>query len=155
MKLVSKDIFLNAIACPTLGWLKRSGDINEMLTEVSPAEKFRMEQGLEIGKRARTVFPEGILVNDNSLASSVEMTAALLNNPKSSVIFEGAFIVDNFVAKADILKRSGKSWELIEVKSSVNDKEEFTDDMAYTFMVASRCNIPISKVTLIASIKGL
>lgn len=155
MKLVSKDIFLNAIACPTLGWLKRSGDINEMLTEVSPAEKFRMEQGLEIGKRARTVFPEGILVNDNSLASSVEMTAALLNNPKSSVIFEGTFIVDNFVAKADILKRSGKSWKLIEVKSSVNDKEEFTDDMAYTFMVASRCNIPISKVTLMPSIKGL
>ncbi len=75
------------------------------------------------------------------------MTAALLNNPKSSVIFEGAFIVDNFVAKANILKRSGKSWELIKVKSSVNDKEEFTDDMAYTFMVASRCNIPISKVT--------
>ncbi|GAI46089.1 unnamed protein product, partial [marine sediment metagenome] len=66
-----------------------------------------------------------------------------------SIILEGAFLIDGFVARADILRRKGKGWHLVEVKSSVNDREEFIDDMAYTAMVVDRCGFNISSVSLL------
>ena len=64
MKNISKQLFLNAIACPSLGWLLRSGQEIEGLSyeSLSLAEQFRIEQGAEIGRRARTLYPEGVLV---------------------------------------------------------------------------------------------
>jgi len=150
MKNVSKQIFLNGLVCPTLGWLLRSGEI-EQTTEVklSLGERFRIEQGFEIGKRARELYPGGLLVDDVDLASASSETERLMSNEGVQVIFEGTFPIDSFVARADILRRKDDGWHLIEVKSSVNDKEEFIDDMAYTTMVLDRCGVNISGVSLL------
>jgi len=150
MKNVSKQIFLNGLVCPTLGWLLRSGEI-ELTTEakLSLGERFRIEQGIEIGKRARKLYPGGLLVDDVDLASASSKTERLMSNEGVQVIFEGTFLIDSFVARADILRHKDDGWHLIEVKSSINDKEEFIDDMAYTAMVLDRCGVNISGVSLL------
>ncbi|MDH5782247.1 MAG: DUF2779 domain-containing protein [Candidatus Bathyarchaeota archaeon] len=124
----------------------RSGQVSE-----TPAlgEKFRMEQGLEIGRRARKIYPEGVLIDDPDLASASKKTKGLMGDSSISTIFEGTFLVNNFVAKADILKRKNDdSWHMIEVKSSVIDKAEFIDDMAYTTMVIDSSGSNISNISL-------
>ncbi len=148
MKNITKSIFLNAVACPTLGWLLRNQKI-DTTQNLTLSQKFRMEQGLDIGKRARTIFPKGILVDDWNVDSAAKKTAELMNKPEVSTIFEATFLDDPFVAKADVLQREGESWHLIEVKSGVNDKAEYVDDLAYTCMVASRCGAPISGKSLL------
>ncbi len=151
MKNVSKQIFKNTLACSTLGWLQRTGEIgNETAKdELTMGERFRVEQGIEIGRRARELYPEGLLIDDTDLTSASKKTGRLMKDSSVSVIFEGAFLIDGFVARADVLRRKGKDWHLIEVKSSVNDKEEFIDDMAYTAMVVDRCGFNISGVSLL------
>jgi predicted RecB family nuclease len=150
MKNISKQVFLNAVACPSLGWLLRSGQEVEGLSyeSLSLAEQFRMEQGAEIGRRARTLYPEGVLVQARSFAKSVEQTLALMRDKKTSVLFEAAFQVGEYVAKADILKRKGNNWHLIEVKSDTNDKPELLDDLAYTSMVITKAGLNIDKASL-------
>jgi len=71
-----------------------------------------------------------------------------MNNPNVSVIFEGAFLADNLAARVDILRREDDGWHIIEVKSNVNDKNEFIDDMAYTALVFNPSNHKISKISL-------
>jgi len=151
MKSVSKQIFLNALVCPTLGWLLRSGEIIKQITEaeLTLGERFRIEQGIEIGRRARELYLGGLLIDEVDLVSASKKTKGFMNDPSISIIFEGAFLIDGFVARADILKRKGNSWHVIEVKSSMNDKEEFIDDMAYTAMVIDRCGFSISSVSLL------
>lgn len=151
MKSVSKQIFLNALVCPTLGWLLRSGEATKQITEaeLTLGERFRIEQGIEIGRRARELYPDGLLIDDTDLVSASRKTERLMNDPSVPIILEGTFFVDGFVARADILKRKGKGWRLVEVKSSVNDREEFIDDMAYTAMVIDRCGFNISGVSLL------
>lgn len=147
MKNISKNIFLKAIVCPTLGWLMRTGgDVKQTLTL---GERFRIEQGNEVGQRARGIYPEGILVKNIDLLAASEETYELISNPCVSVIFEGTFLVDGYAAKADILKRSDDGWHMIEVKSGVNDKEEFIDDMAYSLMVLDKAGLKISKASLL------
>jgi len=151
VRSVSKQVFLNAVVCPTLGWLLRSDKVSKQITEagLTLGERFRIEQGIEIGSRARELYPGGLLIDDVDLVSASKKTESLMNEPSVSIIFEGAFLIDGFVARADILKRGAKGWQLIEVKSSVNDREEFIDDMAYTAMVIKRCGFNISNVSLL------
>lgn len=148
MRNVSKEIFLNTLVCPTLGWLIRMSR-EEVSREPTLGERFRMEQGMEIGKRARELYPDGVLIVDTNIASASEKTKSLIDDSNVSTLFEGTFLIDGFIAKADILKRKNDCWQMIEVKSSVNDKEEFIDDMAYTAIVIDRCGFDISAVSLL------
>jgi len=146
-RYITKDIFLKTITCPRLGWLVRYGKI-EKITQFTLGEKFRIEQGLDIGKRARELYPDGFLVNDRNIVSASAQTKALMQNQDVKVIFESTFWVDGYAAKADILKREDSGWHLIEVKSSINDKREFIDDIGYTSMVLNR-TIDICKYSLL------
>src|SRR4030042_833584 len=98
MKNVSKNVFLNAIACPSLGWLLRSGEPIEQLSEeaLSLGERFRIEQGAEIGIRARELYKDGILISGKSLLDAEKDTTLLMNNKNVSVIFEATFLIDDY-----------------------------------------------------------
>jgi hypothetical protein len=95
-----------------------------------------MEQGKKIGALARELLPGGVFVyaSDNKTAAS--LTRELMEDPRITVIFEGTFITGNYVAKADILIRNGDSWDLVEVKSGVQQKQDYLEDMAYTTVIA-------------------
>jgi len=151
MKNISKEIFLNAIVCPTFGWLLRSGQRIEQLSEESLTlgEQFRIDQGIEIHNRARQLFPNGILVQRRNMVIALQQTTNLMNNPVISTIFEATFLTGNYVTKTDILKRKHNGWHLIEIKSSVNDKEEFIDDMAYTTMVVKHAGYNVNTISLL------
>lgn len=146
MQPITKNIFINTAFCTTLGWRLRNGKIQ---TEFSPGQLFRMEQGKEIGSLARSLYPEGIFVNELTSKAAAERTRDLMKNPETRVIFEATFLSGNYIAKADILVRVGNSWELIEVKSSVAEKEEFIDDMAYTTLVAQAAGFLPTTISLI------
>jgi len=117
--------------------------------ELTLGEMFRIEEGKEIGERARTLYQNGVLVDERNLNSAVRTTENLINDPNISEIFEGTFYLDNYVTRADIMRRkSDDDWHMIEVKSSVNDRAEFVDDMAYTTMVIKNSGFSVSSISI-------
>ena len=111
------------------------------------AALFRMEQGRRIGELARHLFPNGVLVSKTAARLTLELMAG-----GASEIFEATFAAGPFVAKADILKREGKGWHVLEVKSSFSDKDDvrgLVDDLAYTVMVLKRCGLPVTTASLV------
>ena len=145
MRNVSKFIFLNALKCSTLGWLLRTGQY----TSPSPTlgEQFRFEQGRDIGRRARALYPDGLLIADVNLTSARRKTEEALQS-LVPVIFEGAFLLDGYAARADILERRNGGWHMVEVKSGTNDRADFIYDMTFTYLVAESCGLEISGVSL-------
>ncbi len=146
MRNVSKQVFLNALICPALGWISQCDDA--FGAELTLGERFRIEQGLEVGRRARSLYPGGRLTSLNFEAALGETKGALADTSVPA-IFEGAFLIDNFAARADVLVRADEGWRLVEVKSATNDREEFIDDMAYTAMVLGGCGLDIGHVSLL------
>jgi CRISPR/Cas system-associated exonuclease Cas4 (RecB family) len=146
MKNVSKQIFLNALVCPTWGWISRCKE--NFGAALTLGERFRIEQGTEVGRRARSLYPGGRLTSLN-MAVALGETREALADDSVPAIFEGAFLIDNFAARVDVLARTDEGWHLVEVKSSANDREEFIDDMAYTAMVVGRCGLNINRVSLL------
>ena len=145
MPPITKNLFLNTVFCSTLGWRLRNGVIHP---EYSPAQLFRMEEGKKIHGIARGLYPDGIFVNATVSSSAAARTRDLLTDPGTNVIFEAAFLVGNYIAKADILIRDAGGFGLVEVKSNVNAKDELIDDMAYTTLVAQDAGFSPSSIRL-------
>jgi len=148
MRAISKNIFLNALFCPTLGWLLRN-EREEVRREPTLAEQFHMEEGRSVHQRAHDLFLDGLIVESPSAASAVEATSEAVANPGVKEIVEGAFVVGSYAVRPDAVVRKQGGWQLIEVKASLNDKAEFIDDMAYTAMVLRRAGLSISEATLV------
>ena len=102
MKMVNKRIYLAGQTCPTKSWYIRSSGIEISLT---PSQQARIDVGVEIGEMARTLYPEGILVDEGSNAKNAKKTQQLINNESITVIFEATFIYGDLVTRTDILKR--------------------------------------------------
>ncbi len=135
MKLITKALFLNWLACPTLGWIEGSiKNEKEGSEALSPAEELRILEGKEIGELARSVFPGGVLIDAKKSELAAKQTQIHMQDIGVSVIFEGTFVSNGFVAKADIMLRDKNQWKLIEVKSALHDDEkvspEHIDDLA-------------------------
>lgn len=138
MPLVNKEIFFETLICPAYGWhLRHANDKPPSL-----ADQFRMEEGKKIHRRARALYSDGIFTTD------VTKTATLLADPTVNTIFESEFQVDVYVTRADILRREGDGWHLIEVKSNVNDDDELVDDLTYTAMVLRRSGVNLVRCSL-------
>lgn len=144
--VITKNLFLKAIKCQTQCWFTINvGSINEL----SLGDQFIMEQGLEVGRRARDIFPGGELISISDRQKAYELTKEKLNDKDIHTLYEATFCPDGYVAKADIIKRNKIGWHLIEVKSGVNDKSEYIDDIAYTTMIIQKCGYDITEVSLI------
>ena len=76
-----------------------------------------MEEGMEIGKRARQLFPGGVLIPPQEIELAANQTARLIADQKVPTIFEATFCVEGYVAKADVLLRDKRGWHPLEVKS--------------------------------------
>ena len=146
MRAISKNIFLNTLFCQHLGWAMRRDDTGSSLTF---SEEFQINQGKEVHRRARSLFPGAALIDEIRIDSAVGKTAELIKDTNNVVIIEPAFKVGGLVARADIIEREGDGWHLIEVKSSLNPKAEYIDDMAYTAMVARASGLNIKKISLL------
>jgi len=145
MPSLTKNIFLNTIACHTFGWRLKNGKIAE---DRSLETLYWMDQGKRIGKIARELYPDGVLVNAPDNETAAALTRELTADANVQTIFEGTFITGNYVAKADILIRKGTSWDVVEVKSGLNVKEEHIADMAYTTLIAQQSGIKTSNIFL-------
>jgi hypothetical protein len=149
MSLISKNIFLKSLTCLTWGWYLRSSGIELLKTK---SEEDRIEQGKKIGEMARSLYANGVLVDEGSNTSNYEKTKKLINDHNIQVIFEATFIHNGNIARADILKRIDGKWHLIEVKSSsASDeiKDELIDDLSYTALILSLCGIELERASLL------
>jgi predicted RecB family nuclease len=146
--VINKKQFLDAFSCLKLGWIN-SHNTNNSIAEDDYDSQLKILEGIEIGKTARKLFPNGKLIDEKEISSAITKTKNMLADTSIKIIFEAAFSVEDFIARPDILIRNtDNSLEIIEVKSSVNDKPELVDDISYTGMILQLAGLSINKYSL-------
>ena len=145
---MNKTDFLAATKCITMAWHQtryKSLPLDE-------AAKFKIDQRREIGKLARQLLPDGILIRGDN-ERGIADTQRLISDSATKTIFEAAFISGAFTAKVDVLNRGGDGWDVIKVKPSLSTstkvKKEYVDDLAYTVMVLRRAGITVMRSRLL------
>ncbi len=135
-RTVTKHDFLTVLGCKTRAWfgMRDSG------SAPTPADLLRMQEGQDVHRRAQSLHPNGVF------AGSIEKTKQLILDRAVEVIFEAAFTVDGYTARADWIRRVKGGWVVGEIKSSLfnedGPKDEHLDDLAYTVTSRVRSHEP-------------
>ncbi|MEM8758008.1 MAG: DUF2779 domain-containing protein [Planctomycetota bacterium] len=106
-----------------------------------------MQEGQGVHRRAQSLHPKGVF------AGSIDKTKRLILDRAVGVIFEAAFTVDGYTARADWIRRVKGGWVIGEIKSSLfnedGPKDEHLEDLAYTVMVGRRAGLPVKGCELV------
>jgi len=144
----SKTSFLKGTQCAKALYLSKNPPPIKIKPDSDLEAKF--QTGREIGILAQHLFPGGAEVpfSDLSVTEQIAKTSELIETG-AKIIYEASFAFDSIFIKADILVRTGSSWEINEVKMSTSVKDPNYDDVAIQYYVVSNSGLPVSKVNLV------
>ena len=133
---LSKSKYLSGLQCHKRLYLAIHSP--ELATEPDEHTQAILDMGTTVGELARRRFPGGVLVETDHRhpTEALRRTAALLQDPTVTAIFEGAFEFQDVLVRVDILERVSQAqdgppaWRIIEVKSSTRIKDVHVDDLA-------------------------
>jgi hypothetical protein len=140
---LSKSRYLLGLRCHKLLWLDEH-DHDE--TPPDPESRFRMNEGITVGERARAVMGDGTLIKspDFALEQKVAETQRALDSGVS-LIFEATFSARGAVVRTDILRRTPDGFDLIEVKSSTSVKDEQLAEVAMQLWVLREAGLTVPR----------
>ncbi len=141
--LLSKSKYLNGLQCPKLLWVT----VNEpsRLPPIDAATQHTFDEGREVGKLAKRLYPGGIDLPTNVFMKNVRLTkdSLALRLP----LFEAGLLSGRLYCRVDILNPAGdNSWDIIEVKSSTSVKnDEHLPDVAFQCLTCRLAGIEINR----------
>ena len=145
-KLLTKSKFMAGLQCPRYLWIY----VNDpgRIPQPDLGTQHTFDQGHEVGELAKKLFPGGSDMSSLGFREMLSETSARLADHKP--IFEAAFQCNQLYARVDILNPSGNGgWDIVEVKSSTEVKDENIADVAFQRHVIKNCGVTINRCYLV------
>jgi hypothetical protein len=146
---LSKTRFQAGLQCPKRLWLEcRRRDLADPIDESKQA---LFDLGHRVGELAQQRYPGGVLVaEDYTQSFAAQETTARLIEEDVPCLYEAAFFYDGVLVRVDVLcRREGGDWQLVEVKSSSQLKDEHITDAAIQTYVARGAGLVVGVVNLL------
>ncbi len=124
---LSKSRLMAFQQCPKRLWLYVH---RHELQEFSEETEQRFQIGFQVGDIARSLHPDGILIEGENLVETLELTRQALAEHPDRPLFEATFQRDNVLVRADVLLPEAGGYRLCEVKASTKVKNEHYADCA-------------------------
>jgi len=144
---LSKSDFLKYQGCPGYLWLWKNK--RGVVPEDNPEDvEHRIEQGNEVESYAQKLFPGGLMLEGKPTHTKVETEKAVANGAK--VIFQATVITESgLLAKADIIERDDEGWNLYEVKSTTEIKDNHLLDATFQKVAFTEAGYDINSVNIV------
>ena len=128
MPLLTKSKYMNGLSCPRFLWMEVHE--KDKLPKVDMATQHRFDQGHLVGELAKKYFSNGVDLTGLEFKDNIDRTKKAIKERK--IIFEAGVMVKQLFSRADILYPVGKDeWDVIEVKSSTQVKDEHLHDLSF------------------------
>ena len=145
---LSKSTFLMGRQCSKLLWFRYNA--KDQIPAPDEAQQAVFDQGHEVGALAKQLFPGGIEIDSapGDFDGAIRLTSDALQQRRP--IYEATFASGGGYARADILVPvAGKAWDLVEVKSTTQIKEEVhLPDLAFQAFVLAGAGLKLRKCFL-------
>jgi hypothetical protein len=130
--------------CPKRLWLSVR---RPNLQEVSEETEQRFQIGFQVGDVARSLHPDGILIDTSGAGEALALTQKALAEHPDRPLFEAAFQRDGVLIRADLLLLEADGYRWREVKASTRLKDEHREDCAIQAWVIGAA-LPLTGVEL-------
>ena len=144
MKGLSKSRIFYHRQCPRRLWLYTH---RNDLAEDSSYAQATMDAGTDVGELACTLFPGGILIEEENLSDALGRTDETMKNP-TQTIYEATLQAGGVLVKVDILAPVKEGYRLIEVKSAGEVKDYHLEDAAIQAWVLDQAGTKVSSVEI-------
>ena len=143
---LSKSDFILATDCVKALWLKKNR--KDLILPTNEADQRRFDIGNEVQKLARLRYPNAVMCpQDKDIIKDAAETSAL--SEKNDVLLESTAVNENGTfCRIDIMEKKGNHWDLTEIKSAAEVKDDYINDLAfqkYVFQTAGysidRCKV--------------
>ncbi|HVY01562.1 MAG TPA: DUF2779 domain-containing protein [Candidatus Nanoarchaeia archaeon] len=128
--LLTKSRYVTGLKCSKYIWLAFNN--SEELPKIDDATQHRFDEGHKIGELAKELFPKGIEIVEKIPVQNDKASREALK--RRVPLFEAGFLdeTEKCYARADILVPVKKDeWDIYEVKSATEVKEEYIWDLAF------------------------
>ena len=146
---LSKSDFLKYQVCPSYLWLwKYKKEV--VPVDEEEAIRQRLEQGNEVERYARGLFPNAVLVETKGRQAKQETEVIVADGAKA--IFQATVFTDSgLLAMADVITfdDATKSWILYEIKSTNSIKPEHISDVAFQRVAFEEAGYKIGRTGVI------
>jgi hypothetical protein len=142
---LSKSRYVSGLQCPKMLWWKvHEPDAPELAAD--EGLQAILTRGQRVGELARAQVPGGVLIElpHYEFEGKVAATAKAIADG-ARAIYEASFLEDGVFVAVDILERRGDGFVLIEVKSTLDVKEEHLPDVAVQMHVVRRAGLTVRR----------
>ena len=145
--LLSKTKYLSGLQCPKLLWVELNDPTR--LPETDATTQFIFNQGHDVGKLAKKLFPEGIDIPCENFMDNIEQTNRLLKLRRP--LFEAGILIGNLYSRLDILEPypNTNEWNIVEIKSSTAVRDIHIEDLSFQKFCCEEAGIKIGKCLLV------
>ncbi|WP_242392198.1 DUF2779 domain-containing protein [Anaeromyxobacter oryzisoli] len=145
---ISKSRFCVGLQClRRLWWEVHEPDAPELNPDGRLQAIF--DRGHRVGELARERFAVGTLIDFEpwKVTERLEATAAALRDG-ANVVFEASFAARGVFAALDVLERQRRGWGLVEVKATLDVKDQFLPDVAVQLYAARASGVDVRRAEL-------
>src|SRR5690348_2830794 len=146
---LSKARYMCGLQCPKKLWYA----VYDPEPTEEPLPGTAKSMGIEVGTKARLLWPGGVLVDDpghHRYDAAVRCTKKLIADSTVPAILEATLVYDGVLVRVDALERlpDGR-WRVNEVKSSTRIKDEHLEDLALQVYVLAGNDLELADAYLI------
>jgi len=143
---LSKSRLLVHRQCPKRLWLQIHQP--KLLPVTDAATQARFNTGHQVGEIARSLYPDGVLIETDDLQQALRETAKVLATSPTLPIFEATFEHDGVLVRADLLLPEDAGYRLVEVKSSASVKDYHLIDAAVQSWVVQNNGLSVTDTAI-------
>ena|SRR6266513_3446619 len=143
MAWLTKTRFLSGLQCHKRLWFEIHQPLEESIEPDIP-----ILQGRVFDEAVQRLRPGVVISQDNGMLAAITETARVLaqGTDAPSTLYQPAFRAGDLAVIADVLRRIGNEFELIEVKATTQVKETHLADAAFQALVVRGAGFPVGGV---------
>jgi hypothetical protein len=142
MAWLTKSRFLSGLQCHKRLWF----EIRQPL-EVPIPPSVAILQGRAFDEQVQRLHPGVVISRDRGMPAAIAATSKLLAKGADApaTLYQPAFRARDLAIIADVLRRRGDKFELVEVKATTQVKETHLADAAFQALVLKGARIPVGR----------
>ncbi len=144
--MLTKSNYMAYLRCSCELWLVKQRP--DLVPPTDPALQRIFDEGNVVDAWAQKLFPGGVNVDGFGKPAAENTKKAIANG--ATVLLQPTFMTSQLSCRCDILtKNADGSWNIYEVKSSTDVKEEHITDVAFQRICIEEAGIRISRTFLV------
>jgi len=143
--MITKSNYMQFLRCTCELWVMKQR--KDLAPPIDAALQRLFDEGNKVDAFAQKLFPEGISVDGFGTSAAQKTKQAI--EAGATILFQPTFLTKDLSCRGDILVKNGDAWDIYEVKSSTQTKEEHKIDVAFQRICLEESGYKVGKTFIV------